>query len=229
MTDLTWCPTLDTLYREGSVIDAEGVRRQAGGLSTPNNLLIIRSLMMAMKPERTIEVGLAAGGSALTFAASHRDLGQSPSHQHIAIDPYQRVWHHLGKILIGRAELDPFFRVIEDYSCLALPGLMRSGERFQLAYIDGSHAFHEAMLDFYYIRHLLDVGGIVLFDDCATPDIRRLIKHIDRYMRSVKRFDLTPFHPQKNKMWLSSILGREQCVAFKKVADPEKDESWQWE
>ena len=229
MTDLTWCPTLEALYREGGAVDSEGVRRQPGGLSTPNNLLIIRSLMMALKPKRTLEVGLAAGGSALTFAASHRDLGHLPSSQHTAIDPYQRVWHHLGKTLIERESLTQFTRVIEEPSCLALPDLMRSGERFQIAYIDGSHVFHEAMLDFYYTRHLLDIGGIVLFDDCATAEIRRLIHHISRHIRSVKPFDLSPFHPQKAKRRIAALIGKAQCVAFQKIADPQKDESWVWE
>lgn len=184
--------------------------------------------MMILKPERTLEIGLAAGGSALAFAASHRDLGQAPTKQHIAIDPYQRVWHHLGKTLIEREGLEPFTRVIEECSCFALPDLVRSNEKVQLAYIDGSHAFHEAMLDFYYVRHLLDMGGVVLFDDCATPDIRRLIRHIDRHMRSVERFDLMPYHPNKVRRSISAMLGREQCIAYRKIADPKKDESWQW-
>jgi hypothetical protein len=64
---LVFCPVLAELYRTGVAIDAAGVKRAASGLSTPNNLLVIRALMMAMRPERTIEIGLAAGGSALAF------------------------------------------------------------------------------------------------------------------------------------------------------------------
>src|SRR5215475_2163326 len=118
---LAFCPILDDLYRTGTAIDATGEQRSVTGLSTRNNLLIIRSLMMALKPSRTIETGLAAGGSALTFAASHRDLGYPPAHQHVAIDPYQRAFHHLGKTLISRAGLEQFTEVIEEPSCLALP------------------------------------------------------------------------------------------------------------
>jgi len=223
-----FCPVLDQLYHDGGAVDATGIHREAHGLSTLNNLHLIPSLMLELKPARTIEVGLAAGGSALMFAASHRDLGQTPSKQHIAIDPYQRAWHHLGKTLIDRAGLAPFSRVIEEPSCLALPDLMRTGERFQLAYIDGSHAFHEALLDFYYARHLLDVDGVVLFDDCATPDIRRLMMFIRRYIRSFVEFDLAPFRNKPARYRLARALGRAQCIAFRKIADPKKDEDWQW-
>ena len=38
-----------------------------GGLSTVNNLATIRPIMLELKPERTMGVGMACGGSALTF------------------------------------------------------------------------------------------------------------------------------------------------------------------
>jgi predicted O-methyltransferase YrrM len=229
MAALDFCPTLADLYRTGGATDASGVRRDAPGLSTPNNLAIIRELMMKCRPARTIEVGLAAGGSALTFAATHRDLGAIAARQHVAIDPYQRVWHHLGKTLIQRADLEDFVEVIEEPSCLALPSKMRSGRKFDLAYIDGSHAFHEALLDFYYMRHLLNDGGIVLFDDCTTTDLRRLLAFIRRHIVSFRAFDLAPFVTSSSvARRVARLLNRAQCLAFQKVSDPEDDESWLW-
>lgn len=230
MTSLEFCQTLADLYRTRGALDESGVRRPAPGLSSPGNLTIIRALMMRLEPKRTIEIGLAAGGSALTFAASHRDLNAHPKHQHVAIDPYQRVWHHLGKTLIKRAGLEAYTEVIEEPSCLALPSKMRAGEKFDLAYIDGSHAFHEALLDFYYIRHLLNDGGIALFDDCAGRDLRRLMRFIRKGIVSFREFDLVPFLPRKRvfRHRLSRALNRSQCRAFQKLSNPEDDESWQW-
>jgi len=113
---------------------------------------------------------------------------------------------------------------------LALPAKMRGGEQFQLAYIDGSHAFHEALLDFYYIRHLLSAGGVVLFDDCAKRDIAMLIKFIRMKIVSFEEFDLTPFRSPKHsfRYRIARALNKLQCIAFRKVADPQEDESWQW-
>jgi predicted O-methyltransferase YrrM len=228
---LEFCQTLNDLYRTGNAVDSTGVTRSPGGLSTCNNLLIIRSLMLSRKPTQTLEVGLAAGGSALTFASSHRDIGAAPSHQHVAIDPYQRVWHHLGVTLLERAGLSEFVEIFHEPSRLALPTLLRSGRQFQLAYIDGSHAFHEAMLDFYYVRHLLSPGGIVLFDDCASSGVRRLIKCIRADIVSFREFDLRLFRPagsSKIRYAVARTLNKVQCLAFQKHSDPEDDESWQW-
>lgn len=225
---LEFCPTLDELSRTGHARDAEGIERPAPGLSTLHNLRLLRSLMMTLKPRRTIEVGLAAGGSALTFAASHRDLGLAPARQHVAIDPYQRLWHHLGKTLIARAGLSGFVEVVEEPSCLALPAKMQAGETFQLAYIDGSHAYHEALLEFYYARHLLDIGGIVVFDDCAKADVRAALRTIRKRFVSVKEFDLSPFMPKPISHRVARATGHAQCIAFQKISDPEDDESWQW-
>lgn len=227
---LAFCPTLDDLCRTGRALDADGVEREAHGLSTRNNIQILRGLMMALKPKRTIEVGLAAGGSALTFAASHRDLGSEPGGQHTAIDPYQPAWHHLGKTLIARAGLNDFVKVVEEPSCLALPALMRtSKDCFDLAYVDGSHAFHEALLDFYYMRHLLREGGVVVLDDCRSPGVKRLLKFIRKDCVSFTEFDLFRFHQSNRATYsIAHAMGRLQCIAFRKVSDPEDDESWQW-
>lgn len=226
---LEFCPTLDALYRTGQAIDDAGEVRTANGLSTRNNLLLIRQLMMRLRPVATLEIGLAAGASALTFAASHRDLGSSPSRQHVAIDPYQRAFGHLGKTLLKREGLETFTQVIEEPSCLALPDLMRAGRSFDLAYIDGSHAFQECMLDFYYIRHLLPIGGVVLLDDCASRGVRELVSVIRKKIVSFEEFDLIRFREDPKRYRVARLLRKAQCLAFKKIADPIKDESWQWE
>lgn len=228
-SSLEFCPTLDQLYRTGKAVDDAGIVKTANGLSTQNNLLIIRKVMMLLRPTSTIEIGLAAGASALTFAASHRDSGSPPAAQHVAIDPYQGAFGHLGKTLLKRAGLEPFTQVIEEPSCLALPDLMREGRSFGLAYIDGSHAVQECMLDFYYLRHLLTMGGIVLLDDCASRGVREMVSFIRKEIVSFEEFDLSPFREDSLRYRAARVLRKAQCLAFKKVADPKKDESWQWE
>jgi predicted O-methyltransferase YrrM len=225
---LAFCPILQELYSHNSAADAtNGTVRQALGLSPLNNLLIIRNLMMELKPKRTIEIGLAAGGSALTFAASHRDLGHTPCRQHVAIDPYQRLWYHLGKTLIARAALSDYVEIIEEPSRIALPLKLASQGTFDLAYVDGSHAFHEVMLDLYYVRHLLADGGVVVFDDCASKYVRRSIRFIRREIVSFREFDLTPFTKGSWRRAIAYALNRSQCVAFQKVQHPQSDEEWQ--
>jgi hypothetical protein len=140
------------------------------------------------------------------------------------------AWHNLGKTLISRAGLESFTEIIEEPSCLALPSKMRAQEKFQLAYIDGSHAFHEALLDFYYVRHLLTIGGVVLFDDCTTDDLRRLMRFIRKHIVSFQEFDLRPFRTMSGLRYkVAHAANKLQCLGFCKISDPQKDESWQWQ
>jgi predicted O-methyltransferase YrrM len=226
---LDFCAVLDDLNRSHSAVDANGVVRSGLLPSTLNNILTIRALVMGLKPTNTIEIGLAAGASALTFAASHRDLGAKPNRQHIAIDPYQSAFHYLGATLLERATLGDYVEIIGEASHLALPSLLREERQFQLAYIDGSHAFHQAFFDFYYLRHLMREGGVILLDDCALPSIWKLIRFIRRNLVSVAEFDLTPFRPP-SAAWrdkIAHMIHRSQCLAFQRTAaNPHDDEKY---
>ena len=71
-----------------------------------NNLIVLRGLMLELKPEHTLEVGLSFGGSCLVFTASHRDLGHAPAGQHVALDPFQKqVWDDAGLVAVEKGGL----------------------------------------------------------------------------------------------------------------------------
>ena len=57
--------------------------------------------MMEIKPKRTLEVGLASGGSALTLTASHRDLGSEPSRQQRHPTIEDNVTIYAGATILG--------------------------------------------------------------------------------------------------------------------------------
>src|SRR4051812_29031097 len=87
---LDFCPTLRELYAATSVSGRSGRQFSAlSGLSTRNNIDVVRKLLLEHRPSKTLEVGMACGGSTLTFASTLRDLGQAPNRQHIAIDAWQ--------------------------------------------------------------------------------------------------------------------------------------------
>lgn len=82
-----WCPQLNTLYSIPIIVGQSGRKfENTGSLSTTNNIELLRAIMLDVRPNKTLEVGLAFGGSALTIAACHRELGHSDPGCHTAID-----------------------------------------------------------------------------------------------------------------------------------------------
>jgi predicted O-methyltransferase YrrM len=187
--------------------------------TSPNNLRIITTLMKA-KPLRTLETGLASGGSALAFTDSHRRNGAIPSRQHVAIDPLQEsLFANEGLRNIDRAGLSGYLDFRREIAALAMADLLRSGEKFDLIYLDGSHFFDEVLLDAYYSIRLLNDGGILLFDDSTIPDVAKVIRYLRRNQaQCLAEVNLTDIHPtgRSIKYQLARWVGRAQMTAFRR-------------
>ena len=56
-----------------------------------------------------------------------------------------------------------------------LPRLLRQKEMIDFAFIDGSHLFDYAFVDFYFLDKLIPVGGIIAVDDLWMPAVRRVV------------------------------------------------------
>ncbi|HWB57944.1 MAG TPA: hypothetical protein VG733_00565, partial [Chthoniobacteraceae bacterium] len=82
---LGFCPPLASMLQAGEVAGRSGNVRKISSVSTLNNLVVLHNLFMEMKPERTLEIGFAHGGSALLFTICQRDAGRQPCGQHTAI------------------------------------------------------------------------------------------------------------------------------------------------
>jgi hypothetical protein len=121
----SFCPELKQLVtsrrafgRSGKLFDG------VGALSSDNNLVTLRNLCLKHKPERTLEIGMCFGGSALVFTASLRDLGRQAAGQHVALDPFQiSVWDDAGVFAIQRAGLQGYLDFRPAFSSLELPRL----------------------------------------------------------------------------------------------------------
>lgn len=223
---LDFYPPLKELYSTREVVGRSGKPFSSlNGLSTINNLLVIRQLLLRSKPRKTLEVGLGCGGSALTFAASHRDLGSPPRKQHIAIDAFQsRIYDDTGRLQLEKAGLEGYVDIRESLSCYELPKIAGSGERFDLIYIDGSHRFEDVFCDFYFVRILTSINGLVLFDDSSDKEVVKVIVYIQKnlpdYFKqiSVHHFREGSF-PEKVKYIAANKFHRTQLVIFQKIKD----------
>lgn len=126
--------------------------------------------------ERTLEVGLAHGLSALFINQAHQDRGQG---RHVAIDPFQTdYFHNIGLHNLEQAGLRERVELLEDFDYAALPRLVERGDRFGFAFLDGLHKFDYTLLDFFYADLLLEPGGVVIFDDLHVPAVRKVVAFI---------------------------------------------------
>ena len=222
-SSLAFCPTLAHMVATGQAIGRSGARVSAPGLSSNNSLLILRNLQRTLRPARTIEIGFGFGASSLVFMQTHKDLGHPPGKRHVSIDPFARDWDECGIVAVEKAGLIEWLDFRAEFSCLELPRLVAAGDRFDLAYIDGSHLFEDAFIDIYYVARLLNIGGVVVFDDSSTKDVQKVIRFIRaNWADGLKELDLVEYRPDKGKSLKYQVarqLGRTQLTAFTKIAD----------
>ncbi len=133
------------------------------------------SLIRYYRPATTVEIGMANGLSTLFIASALHDNGEG---SHIAIDPFQNSdWQGVGMGLIRQAGLAALVRLIEKPSHMALPELEQEGLRAGVIFIDGAHLLDYAMADFLCGDRLLEVGGLVAFDDSDWPAVQPVIRY----------------------------------------------------
>jgi hypothetical protein len=224
-----FCPVLAELIDSRQTTGRSGkVFEGLAGLSSFNNLVILRGLMTTLKPARTLEVGFAFGGSGLVFTASHRDLGHPPSRQHVALDPFQgTLWDDCGLLAIERAGLTEYLDFRPAFSSLELPKMLSGGERFNLVYVDGSHLVENVFVDAYYVARLLCEGGVVAFDDSTYPHVRKVVKFLRTNCRTgLEEIHLLPYRADRGTSYryrIARLLGRVQMTAFRRIGVIERE------
>lgn len=171
--------TIDEIFRSGQVIDAEQkAYPHSTATVTRETGVLLYDFVRAIKPERTLEIGMAYGMSTLFLCQAHRDNGGG---RHTAIDPYQeKGYRSIGRLNIERARLGDLLQFHETPSDQVLPMLCAQEARIDFAFIDGSHLFDFVMLDFYYVDKLVPVGGCVAFDDLWMPGVRKVVNFVLR-------------------------------------------------
>jgi predicted O-methyltransferase YrrM len=197
---------------------------------------LITGAIRAVRPRTSLEVGFGCGVSTL-FVCDALTQNGTPS-KHIVIDPHQStIFRSIGTQNILRAGYQHLIELHEVASELALPKLLAAGTRIQTAIIDGWHTFDHTLVDFFYVNKMLEVGGIVLFDDANFPSILRLTEHIKTYpayepfpdvvsrsavrIRTRIRRAMAHRLPSLRRSW-----DYPRCLAFRKVMPDTRN--WDW-
>ena len=173
-------PVLAEILTTNQVRDAAGNRLPLRAAMSEGEGRLIAEMFGRIKPDVSVEIGFAYGVSTM-FACAALAANGKPC-RHIVIDPAQsREFDGIGLLNIERAGYRDLVDFREAPSEIALPELLRAGTRIQLAIIDGWHTFDHALIDFFYVNKMLDVGGAVIFDDVNMPALTRLIAHVATY------------------------------------------------
>lgn len=179
------CSTLREMFesRTGKSLSGESV-------SINSNISIdlaqtLYATVLREKPTRVLEVGMAFGTSSLAILTALRDCGNGG--RLVTIDPMQTsIWKGCGKNAVARAGLSGQHEVVEEYDYLALPQLLAKGEKIGFAYIDGWHTFDYTLLDFWYADRMLEVNGIIAFNDCGWRAVDKAIRFVMSHRKYVE-------------------------------------------
>jgi predicted O-methyltransferase YrrM len=226
---------IERIYRTGQVEDAQGNVYRLVSSVTYEVGIVLYQLVRALKPSRTVEVGMAYGLSTLFICQGLRDNG---SGHHTAIDPLQEArFKTIGLLNMERASLKSLLRFYQAPSDEVLPQLRVQNERFDFAFIDGNHRFDYTLVDFFYLDKLLDIGGHIALDDLWIPSVRKVASFI---LKNMPYELVRPPSTRKTPAWkwglrvgrriLQNPLGRDwalKCVpeniaVFKKISADQK-------
>jgi predicted O-methyltransferase YrrM len=139
---------------------------------------VLRDVLMAEKARVVIEIGLAYGRSALAIGeALVSQEHQDP--EHVIIDAYQHHFGDIGWEALIEAGLTKVCTLLRERSQFALPRLAAGGFTADAGFVDGSHMFHNAFVDLYFLRELVRPGGILVMDDCEWPSVATAVRYFE--------------------------------------------------
>jgi predicted O-methyltransferase YrrM len=150
---------------------------------------LLAQLHATVKPKLSIEIGLAYGYSTLFLldAAFQTNAGR-----HIAIDPFQdTMWHGIGRQAVKELDFESRFDHMPETSVAGLTRLCQQGVKADYIYIDGAHTFDYALIDFFCSDRVLNLGGILIFDDMGMPAIQKVAAFIRTNISGYQEFPTT--------------------------------------
>ncbi len=169
---------IDQIFRSKRIEDAHGKAYAPRTSVTFETGALLYDFVRKVRPERTLEIGMAYGISTLFICQALRDNEMG---SHTAIDPLEETeYKSVGLLNLERAKLRHLVQFHEAPSHLVLPRLCSQNERFDFAFIDGLHVFDFVMLEFFYIDRLLPVNGHVAVDDLWMPAVRKAVSFVLR-------------------------------------------------
>lgn len=172
-------------------------------------------LVKMFEPVTILEVGMANGISSAYMAKAQNSYLREKN-RHVIIDPFQSTqWFNAGIALLKRLGLYENVKFVEDYSSCAIPQLEKDGHRFDFVFIDGSHCLDHTLSDLVTADRVLNIGGLIVFDDSADFGVKYAVKYIDKYRYNLRRikFDNSVVHALREV-----TNNRRRLTVYQKIA-----------
>lgn len=226
------------------ILSTRNAQAKEGGIP-PLEGEFLQRIIKRIKPKISLEIGLAYGISALFICEA---LEKVKGEKHIIIDPCQNIpeagYNGSGLRNLRKAKYDKLIEFIETPSEIALPELLKKGTRVDFAFVDGWHTFDHALVDFFYINRMLNVGGLVAFDDANWPSVQKLCRYVLRFpcyrifaswapanqaprILGIARKVFEDLSALQIRFMTDDIsMAPCRCVAFKKIRTDNRDSDW---
>ena len=164
----------------------------------------IQEIIKTNKFSKSIEIGFAFGISTLAITEEIVKNGG----QHLVIDKFEHTgWGGYGIDLIEETGFSGNVDFREEYCYKVLPQLLQEGRKFDFAYIDSTKQFDWLLVNFFYLDKLLDINGIIVFDDVNFPGIRKLLRYISQFPNYKVHSQFPVNKEEKKKRSLARLLG----------------------
>ena len=184
----------------------------------------LTALVDSEAPARTLEIGMAHGGSSEVLCRWHH---RNQIGRHTAIDPFQSDishWNSAGIERLKRQGLWQYCTLIEKPSYLALPELVSNGDVFDCVLIDGWHSFDFTLVDMFYGDLLLRDGGVMIVHDANLPSVYRAL----RFLETHKPYDRLSSRLLVDIPYLSGRVARRVWSAMTGHAHEDRERRRRW-
>ena len=98
--------------------------------------------------------------------------------EHICISPVEKEHHRIRRYCADHNISDERIRFVPLKSEAVLPSLDLRGRKLDFVLIDGSHAFPDPIIDYYFANRHLKVGGFLAVDDIHISSVGVLHKFL---------------------------------------------------
>ncbi|MET1255422.1 SDR family NAD(P)-dependent oxidoreductase [Aliikangiella maris] len=169
---------IEQVYTSGRVANLSGAERFVFPWAISSDIgCKLYQIIVENQCQRSLEIGLAFGLSALFICQAHHVKGGG---EHTAVDPCQSVeFESIGIDQVNKAGLSQYFNLLEAKDYDILPELVKQQQKYDFIFIDGLHMHDYVVIDYFYSDLLLEVGGIMAFDDCHAPGVSSAVAYLE--------------------------------------------------